>query len=98
MNPTKRNYRATFILDTVGVEESVEQLIENVKQEIATVDGEVGEVENLGRLDFARVTNPKRPSGLYVQIHFSAPGSAPAALAERLRLNQTVYRTYVESV
>jgi len=98
MNPTKRNYRATFILDTVGVEESVEQLIENVKQEIATVDGEVGEVENLGQLDFARVTNPKRPSGLYVQIHFSAPGSAPAALAERLRLNQTVYRTYVESV
>jgi small subunit ribosomal protein S6 len=33
-----------------------------------------------------------------VQVHFSAPGSAPAALQERLRLNQTVYRTYVESV
>ena len=59
MNPNKRNYRATFILDTNGVEETVEQIIENVKQEIATVEGEVGEVENL---------------------------------------NQTVYRTYVESV
>ncbi len=98
MNPTKRNYRATFILDNNGVEDSVDQIIENVKQEIAVVEGEVGEVENLGQRDFARVTNPKRPNGVYVQMHFSAPGSAPAALKERLRLNQTVYRTYVESV
>lgn len=98
MNPTKRNYRATFILDTRGVEETVDQIIENVKQEIATVEGEVGDVENLGQRDFARVTNPKRPSGVYVQMYFTAPGSAPAALKERLRLNQTVYRTFVESV
>ena len=98
MNPNKRNYRATFILDTNGVEDSVDTIIENVKQEIATVEGEVGEIENLGQRDFARVTDPKRPSGVYVQVHFSAPGSAPAALQERLRLNQTVYRTYVESV
>lgn len=98
MNPTKRNYRATFILDTNGVQETVDQIIENVKQEIATVEGEVAEVENLGQRDFARVTNPKRPSGVYVQVNFSAPTTAPAALKERLRLNQTVYRTYVESV
>lgn len=98
MNPNKRNYRATFILDTNGVEDSVDTIIENVKQEIATVEGEVGEIENLGQRDFARVTDRKRPSGVYVQVHFSAPGSAPAALLERLRLNQTVYRTYVESV
>ncbi len=98
MNPIKRNYRATFILDTNGVQDSVDQIIENMKQEIATVEGEVGEVANLGQRDFARVTNPKRPSGVYVQVHFAAPGSAPAALKERLRLNQTVYRTYVESV
>lgn len=98
MNPTKRNYRATFILDTNGVEESVDQIIENVKQEIATVEGEVGDIENLGQRDFARVTNPKRPSGVYVQVHFSGPASAPADLKDRLRLNQTVYRTYIESV
>ncbi len=96
MNPNKRNYRATFILDNRGVEETVDQLIENVKNEIATVEGEVGEVENLGQRDFARVTNPKRPSGIYVQVDFTAPATAPAALKERLRLNHTVYRTYVE--
>ncbi|MEJ6601128.1 MAG: 30S ribosomal protein S6 [Opitutaceae bacterium] len=97
MNPTNRNYRATFILDTTGVED-VDKILEDVKQEIVTVEGEVGEIENLGQREFARVTNPKRPAGVYVQVHFSGPGSAPAALTERLRLNRTVYRTYVESV
>jgi small subunit ribosomal protein S6 len=97
MNPNKRNYRATFILDNRGVEDTVEQLIENVKQEIVTCEGEVGEVENLGQRDFARVTDAKRPSGVYVQVNFVAPPTAPAALTERLRLNRTVYRTYVQS-
>jgi hypothetical protein len=60
MNPTNRNYRATFILDTTGVED-VDKILEDVKQEIVTVEGEVGEIENLGQREFARVTNPKRP-------------------------------------
>lgn len=97
MNPNKRNYRATFILDNRGVEDTVEQLIENVKQEIVTVEGEVAEVENLGQREFARVTDPRLPAGTYVQVDFTAPGTAPAALKERLRLNRTVYRTYIES-
>ena len=32
MNPTKRNYRATFILDNRGKEESAEAIIENVEE------------------------------------------------------------------
>ena len=97
MNPNNRNYRATFILDTRGVEETIDQIIDNVKAEIATVEGEVTEVENLGQRDFARVTDPKFPAGIYVQVDFSGPSSVPAALKDRLRLNRTVYRTYVES-
>lgn len=97
MNPTNRNYRATFILDNRGVTESIDEIIENVKKEIATVEGEVSTVENLGQQDFVRVTNPKFPAGTYVQIDFSAPPAAPAALKERFRLNSTVYRTYIAS-
>ena len=37
MNPTKRNYRATFILDNRGREETVDQLVEGVKKVIAEV-------------------------------------------------------------
>jgi small subunit ribosomal protein S6 len=98
MTQTKRNYRATFILDNRGKEDSVDQIIDGVKQDIAAVQGEVSAVENLGRKDFVRVTDPKFPAGTYVQVNFSAPAEGPAQLRERLRLNQSIYRTFVESV
>ena len=98
MNPTKRHYRGTFILDNRGKEESVDQIIDGVKKEIVAVQGEVTAVENLGKKDFIRVTDRKMPSGTYVQISFSAPAEGPAQLTERLRLNRSVYRTFVESV
>lgn len=98
MNPTKRNYRATFILDNRGKEDSIEQIIEGVKKEITAVQGDVSNVENLGKRDFIRVTDAKMPAGTYVQVAFAAPAEAPAQLRERLRLNNSVYRTFVESV
>jgi small subunit ribosomal protein S6 len=94
----KRNYRATFILDNRGKEDSADLIIAGVKQEIATLGGEVGVVENLGRKDFIRVTDRKFPAGTYVQVAFSAPPTAPAALREQLRLNPNVYRTFVQAV
>lgn len=95
---TKRNYLASFILDNRGLEDSIEQIIDGVKEVIAAVNGEVTAVENLGKKDFVRVTDRKFTSGTYVQIAFSAPADAPAHLRERLRLNHSVYRTLVQSV
>ena len=97
MNQTKRNYKATLILDNRGKEDSVEQIIEGVKKEISAVHGEVTAVENLGRREFSRKTDDKFPAGVYVQVNFSAPAGAPAQLHERLRLNDTVYRALVEN-
>jgi len=97
MSQTKRNYKATFILDNRGKEDSVETLIEGVKKEIAAVQGEVTAVENIGRREFVRKTDNKFPAGVYVQVNFSAPAAAPAQLHERLRLNDTVYRALVEN-
>lgn len=98
MNQNKRNYRATFILDNRGKEDSIDQIIDGVKTEIAAIQGEVTGVDNLGRRDFARITDEKFPSGIYVQMLFSAPADAPHQLHERLRLNTSVYRALVESV
>lgn len=98
MNQTKRNYKATLILDNRGKEDSVEQIVDGVKKEIAAVAGEVTGVEQLGRRDFVRVTDDKFPGGVYVQVNFSAPAAAPAQLHERFRLNSTVYRALVEAV
>jgi len=98
MNPTKRNYRATFILDNSGKEDTIDQIIEGVKTAIAAIQGEVSAIENLGKKDFVRVTDAKLTAATYVHVSFAAPAEGPAALKERLRLNPNVYRTFVESV
>jgi len=98
MNQNKRNYRATFILDNRGKEDSVEQIIEGLKQDITTLKGEVTGVESLGKRDFVRITDPKLTGGTYVHIAFTATPDVPAHLKERLRLNSSVYRTFVEAV
>src|ERR1051325_4938871 len=97
MNPTKRNYRATFILDNRGKEESVDQLIDGVKKVIADVQGDVSGVENIGKKDFVRVTDKKLTGATYVHISFAAPPEAPAQLREKLRLNSSVYRTFIQA-
>jgi small subunit ribosomal protein S6 len=97
MNATKRNYRATFILDNRGKEETVDQIVDGVKEVIAAVKGEVTAVETIGKRDFARVTDKKLTGASYVHINFSGPADAPANLRERLRLNGSVYRTFIQS-
>jgi len=98
MNPNKRNYRATFVIDHRGKEDSLEQILEGLKQEIAAIEGEVVAVENLGKRDFVRVTDRKFAGAPYFQVDFSAPATGPSRLKERLRLNTSVYRTFVVAV
>jgi small subunit ribosomal protein S6 len=96
--PTNRSYRATFILDNRGREETIDQLIESLKKEIAAVKGEVSAVENVGKRDFVRVTDKKLTGAHYVQVNFSGPSDVPQHLRERLRLNNVVYRTFIQTV
>lgn len=97
MSSTNRNYRASFILDNRGKEETVDQIVDGVKKVIADVKGEVTSVENVGKRDFSRVTDKKLTSANYVQINFAGPAEAPAQLREKLRLNNSVYRTFIQS-
>ena len=98
MSQIKRKYHATFILDNRGKEETVDQIIEGVKKEIAAVQGEVTAVENLGKKEFVRVTDSRFPEAIYVQIDFTGPVDSPRHLHERLRLNSTVYRALIQAV
>jgi|WetSurMetagenome_2_1015567.scaffolds.fasta_scaffold756652_2 small subunit ribosomal protein S6 len=95
---TKKSYRATFILDTRGREESVDQLIEDVKKETAAAGAEVIKAENLGRRDFARRPDPKVPAGNYLQLDLAGPAGLATVLREHFRLNPTVYRLLVQSL
>jgi small subunit ribosomal protein S6 len=98
MSTNQRNYRATFILDNRGTEDTIEKIIEDVKTEITAVNGAISKVENIGRKDFVRVTDKKLTAANYVHVDFSAAAEVPAILKERLRLKQYVYRTFIESV
>jgi small subunit ribosomal protein S6 len=86
-----------FILDTRGREESVEQLFDEVKKEIAAAGVEIIEAENLGRSDFARVTDAKMPAGNYVEVTVGGPADTARLLQEHFRLNPAVYRVFVQS-
>ena len=97
MNSTNRNYRASFILDNRGREETIDQIVDGVKKVIAEVKGEVTAVDNIGRKDFARVTDKRLTGAHYVHINFTAPADAPQHLREKLRLNGSVYRTFIQS-
>jgi small subunit ribosomal protein S6 len=97
MKSSHRNYRASFILDNRGKEETIDQIVDGIKKVIAEVKGEVASVESVGKKDFARVTDKKLTSAHYVQINFSGPAEIPAQLREKLRLNGSVYRTFIQS-
>jgi small subunit ribosomal protein S6 len=92
-----RAYRATFIIDNRGQEESIDKLVEDIKKEIAAVKGDITATESLGKRDFVRVTDAKFANGVYVQIDYTAPADSTAELKERLRLNNAVYRIFVEN-
>jgi len=98
MKSANRNYRASFILDNRGKEETVDQIVDGIKKVITELKGEVSAVETVGKRDFARVTDRKLTGAHYVQVAFAAPAAAPAQLREKLRLNGSVYRTFIQTV
>ena len=98
MTATKNNYRASVILDLRGYSEPAETAIAKLTDTVKAVSGTVGEVKNLGQKDFVRITDRKNPNGVYVQIDFSAPATAPVAFRDKLRLDKTVKRILIQSV
>ena len=97
MTLTKRTYSTTIILDTRDQEKPVSELIEDVKTTLATLDVEVLETFDLGRRDFARVTDANFTAGHYFLLKVEAPTSFADKVVEKFRLDKTVYRIMVQS-
>jgi small subunit ribosomal protein S6 len=92
-----RNYNASIILDTRGYEEPVETLIEKLKGILTELGAEVTGTENIGRMDFIRVTNPKHTGDSYLEISFSGEPTLPASFHEKVRLDRTVKRLVIQA-
>ena len=95
---TNRNYLATFLLDTRGVEAPVEELVEVYSKLIEEGSGSVESADNLGNREFARQAANGLPNGIFVQYRFAAPPSAPGWIQEKVRLDRKVNRVMVEAV
>ncbi|MDR2430175.1 MAG: 30S ribosomal protein S6 [Puniceicoccales bacterium] len=94
---THNNYRATLILDLRGVTEPVENVLARLKDTLGAVGATATGEQSLGQKNFVRVTDRKNPGGIYVQLAFSAPPTAPSAFREKLRLDRTIKRLLIQA-
>jgi ribosomal protein S6 len=96
---TKIAYRATFILDTRGVEESVDSLYESITKILEEFGCEITKVENHGTLEMTRIShNTKQNAGVYVQYDFVSGSDVPAQVHEKFRLDNRVDRIIIERI
>jgi small subunit ribosomal protein S6 len=80
-----------------GYSEPIDTVFDKLKGVVADFGGDIREFKNLGQQTFARATNRKYLSGEYVQITFEGDSGVPAAIREKLRLDKTINRVFIES-
>lgn len=93
-----RNYRATFILDSRGVESSVEELVDSYGALIKETAGNLESTDTIGNLTFARKAQNGLPNGIFVQYHFTGNADVPETIQNKVRLDRKVNRVMVEKV
>ena len=98
MADKKRNYEATLVLDTRDSKESADAMISKMSEIIASLNGEVKKIDNLGTRALARPQDKDLPDAAYVKIDFEIGPEGPAAIKERLRLDKSVDRILIEQV
>lgn len=92
-----RNYRATFVLDTRGVETSLEELAEAYRTLIASLTGgEVTFLEDQENRALARPARTGLDTAWILSFDFAGSPQAPSQLQEKVRLDRKVNRVMVE--
>jgi len=85
-----RKYEGLIVLNTKGIEGSIDDLVSAVAKEMETEGAKLGEVRQLGRRKFAY--NARRlESGHYVNYLFEAAPENIEKIESRLRLNTKVH-------
>jgi len=89
---TTRNYESTIILDTRGLEETVETIIDRIKGIYTDLGAEVSEAKSLGQHDFIRITDRNHTGDSYLTVNYSGPADVPSSFQEKVRLDKTIKR------
>ena len=93
---SKRNYKATMVLDPKGNEGGSDEIISKLSDIIRSADGEVKKVENLGSRNLARPSKKKSPTGIYIQFEIEWEPEVPARLHKQVALEKNIDRIVVE--
>ncbi len=92
-----KRYEGLLILDVIGNEDAEKTIIDRVQKEIETAGGSVETVQKMGPKPFARPTT-KRGAAHYVNVIFTAPGKAIAALDGKFHLDNEMFRWQITEI
>ncbi len=85
-----RKYEGLIVLDTKGIDTSIEELVSTVGQQIEAEGAKLDEVKNLGRKTFAY--NARQiEGGHYVSYIFDAAPDVINKIKKSLDLNDAIY-------
>ena len=87
-----KKYEGLFILNTAGKEEGLNDVIDKITAEVASVGGKVGTVQKMDKKNFVRVADKKFSSGFYLNVIFDAEPSVVSKMQHHFALNDDVFR------
>ncbi len=85
-----RKYEGLIVLDTRGMEASIDDLVSSIAKELEAEGAKLDEVQQIGRRKFANVSR-HLDAGHYVNYIFEAEPDAIARIESHLKLNEKVH-------
>jgi len=95
---TNNTYKTTFILDLRESKDDSAKVLADLTELLRSLGATVSSGEDLGMRQFARAADRRYTQGHYLEIYFDSPGSVPAQLKEKLRLDKRINRIFVENI
>ena len=95
---TTNKYKATFILDLRDSEDDSAKVLAELNELLGSIGGESTESEDLGLREFSRAADRRFTQGHYLEIFFDGPGTVPATLKEKLKLDKRIDRIFVQAL
>jgi len=91
-----RNYEGLIILNTKGIDGSIDDLISTIGKEIEAEGGKLDEVQQLGRRQFAYPAK-NLDGGHYVNYLFEADSASIEKIQTRLKSNDNVHLQHYQT-
>ncbi len=87
-----KKYEGLFILNIVGKEDGVKDVIDRISADITAAGGKIETVQKMDKKSFSRVADKKHSAGFYVNFIFELAPSAVAALRHKFVMNADIFR------